>query len=151
MYSLARETAEGVVVLKISGKLSKRDYLGICTLLREATSRHDHVDLLWELVNFRGWKIFAFWEAAKLAVAGAINLRRVAVVGDKSWHSRTRPLVRGFHADTRYFAETERAAALRWLLYGGPTTAGRKIGYVRVFDKPVDHLQSAANKPKQRN
>lgn len=150
MYSLQRETAEGVVVLKISGKLSKRDYLGICTLLREALSRHDHVDLMWELAHFRGWKIFAFWEAAKVAVAGQINLRRVAVVGDENWHSRTRPLVRGFHADTRYFAVTERAAALRWLLYGAPTKTGRKIGRVRAFDKPVD-LQSAAGKLKQRN
>lgn len=142
MYSLARETAEGVLVLKISGKLSKRDYLGICTVLREALGRHNHVDLMWELVHFRGWKLFAFWEAAKLAVGGDINLRRVAVVGDRNWHSRTRPLVRAFHADTRYFDGTERAAALRWLLYGGPTTAGRKIGSVRAVDRPKPH-QSA--------
>lgn len=150
MYSLERETAEGVIALKISGRLSKREYVGICALLREAIGRHEHVDLLWELVDFRGWKLFAFWEAAKVATAGEINLRRVAVVGDKQWHSWTRPLVRGFHADTRYFAGTERAPALRWLLYGGPTTAGRKIGRVRAFDKPKE-LQSTANNPKQRN
>ena len=136
MYSLDRETAEGLVILKISGALSKREYADICILLREATGRHEQVDLMWELVDFRGWKLFTLWEAVKVATAGEINLRRVAVVGEWAWHSRTRALVRGFHAETRFFVTAERALAVRWLLYGRPTTAGRQIGRVRAFDRP---------------
>jgi hypothetical protein len=138
MYSVTQKTANGLVALNISGKMSAREYMEICSLLREAVEQHEHVDLLWELDGFYGWNLFVLWKAANVATASSIDLRRVAVVGERHWHSRTRPLVRAFHGETRYFELSQRTPALRWLRTGHvtPRAGGRIIGRVRRFDKP---------------
>ena len=137
MFSVTDETLKHFVALKISGKLSTREYANICTVLQEAARQHEHVDLLWQFEDFRGWNLFVLWKAAIVATRDEINLRRVAVVGERKWHSWTRPLVRGFHGDTRYFEPRQRLPALRWVRTGqwNPGTGGRVIGRVRRFDR----------------
>ncbi|HZS17848.1 MAG TPA: STAS/SEC14 domain-containing protein [Candidatus Udaeobacter sp.] len=116
MYSQLSGTRPNLVRLQISKKVTAREYEGICTLISERIKKRGAVDLLCELdPSFRRVSVGVFWKGAFLAAENAIKLRHVAVVGERRAYKWARVLVRGFHADTRYFEIGQRTRAVRWL------------------------------------
>lgn len=120
MYSMTTARDANPITFTLSGKVSGREYVQMCGLLREALEKNRSVSLLCELNDFRGIGLMALWRAARVATENAINLRRVAVVGDRSGYKWARALVRSFHAETRYFQQTHRSQAVRWLSASSP-------------------------------
>lgn len=129
MYSVTPDTPGRLVRLTISGRVSGREYEEICSLLSEAIGTRRVVDLLCELdESFRGITLPVLWRAARVAVANETNLRRVAVIGGKKSYKWARALVRGFHAETRYFEQTHRSQAMRWLSASNPARSESEGG-----------------------
>ena len=115
MYSVTAESTDRLVQLRLSGKVSGKEYAAICALLHDTLARNQNLDLLCELDGVRGIGLTAIWRAARIATQNETNLRRVAVVGDRQHYKWARVLVRGFHAETRYFPPAQRMQATRWL------------------------------------
>lgn len=132
MYSVTPESSNNLVHLRLSGKISGKEYGEICAVLRDALVRKRPMDLLCELDDFRGIRLTAIWRAARMATQNETNLRSVAVVGDRQRYKWARVLVRGFHAETRYFDRAHRTRALRWLAQadrrGTSAPDGRLLG-----------------------
>ena len=119
MYSQLSETKPNLVRLQISRKVTAREYKEICALISDKIAKQGAVDLLCELdPSFRRVSIGVVWKGAFVAVENAIKLRHVAVVGERRAYKWARVLVRGFHADTRYFDNGQRTRATRWLEKG---------------------------------
>lgn len=121
MYSQVPDSNLGLVRLRMSGRVSRHDYKEICALLSRSLEKQRTVDLLCELdASFTRPSLLVLWEGAQVASASLIKLRRVAVVGEPRSYKWARVLVRGFHAETRYFDPAHRTRAVRWL-QKGPT------------------------------
>ena len=119
MFSQTRKIDEGRVEIKLSGRVSGREYHEICELLSEAIKKRPRIDLFCELdESFRGISLPVLWRAAVTSSEGVIKLRRVAVLGQRKSHKWARVMVRAFHAETRYFDPAHRTRALRWLEKG---------------------------------
>jgi SpoIIAA-like len=118
MFSVTSAFGANLMILTLSGKVSGKEFSEICQLLRVALEKNKAVDLFCELEGFRGIGLTAMWRSALVATEKAIKLRRVAVVGERSRYKWARVLVRGFHAETRYFDPGHRTRALRWLEKG---------------------------------
>ena len=119
MFFHTKRADERLLEIKLSGKVSGREYRGICALLHEAILKQRRVDLFCELdESFRGITLPVMWRAALTATEGLIKLRRVAVVGERRGYKWARVIVRAFHAETRYFDRAHRTRALRWLEKG---------------------------------
>lgn len=114
--------------IKLSARLSGREFSEICELLEEAIRKRTKVDLFCELdESFRGISLSVLCRAAVTSSEGIIKLRRVAVVGEKRSYKWARIVVRAFHGETRYFEPAHRTLALRWL-----KKADGKIGLSRT-------------------
>ena len=119
MYSQLPEPKSSLIRLQISGKVSAREYKEICALISQRIAKQGVVDLLCQLhPSFRRVSVGAFWKSAFVAAENAIRLRHIAVVGERQAYKWARVLVRGFHADTRYFDIGQRTRAARWLEKG---------------------------------
>lgn len=119
MFSQIARANDKVVEIKLSGRVSGRDYREICALLTEAINKRARLDLFCELdESFRGISLPVLWRAAFVASEGVIKLRRVAVVGERKGYKWARVMVRAFHGETRYFDRAHRTRALRWLEKG---------------------------------
>ena len=118
MYLVKSAIGANLMILTFSGKVLGKEYSEICQLLRVALEKNKAVDLFCELENFRGIALTVMWRGALVATDKTIKLRRVAVVGGKHGYKWARVLVRGFHAETRYFDPGHRTRALRWLEKG---------------------------------
>ena len=69
-----------------------------------------------ELEDFHGWEAKAAWDDFKLGLAHPQDFERIAIVGDKAWEHWIALLAKPFtHARVRYFALSDRNAALDWL------------------------------------
>jgi hypothetical protein len=99
-----------------SGTLVHEDYQQIVPEFERVLGRHGRVNLLFELVDFHGWKPRAAWDDFKLAVKHYSDIGRMAVVGDKKWEKGMalvcRPLT---GASVRYFDRAAINEARVWL------------------------------------
>ena len=129
MISVTSPVGAALMTLTVSGKVSGREYAQICDLLGQALTQNESVSLLCALESFRGIGLSVMWRAAVIASQNAIKLRRVAVVGDPARYRFARVLVRGFHAETRYFSPTHRAQATRWLSASNPAETDSGSGF----------------------
>ena len=141
MYVLTPISSGRVVKLTLFRKISAREYAEICSRLQEAIQTWHFVDLFCELdASFQGITWPVLWKAARVASANAINLRRVAVVGDSKGYKWARVIVRSFHADTQYFAQVHCTRARAWLERGAgdfaPHTDQKLAGDAGYRDKP---------------
>ena len=120
MYSPVSDSDARLIHLRMWGKVSRSEYKEICALLSRAIEKQGTVDLLCEMddASFSRPSLLVLWEGALVASSKSIILRRVAVVGERRSYKWARVLVRGFHAETRYFDPGHRTRALRWLEKG---------------------------------
>ena len=106
----------GIGVFKASGKLTDADYQQFVPRLEEMIHEYGKISVLLELEDFHGWETKAAWDDFKLGLAHPQDFERIAIVGDKAWEHWIALLAKPFtHARVRYFALSDRNAALDWL------------------------------------
>ena len=126
MYVLTPISSGRVVKLTLFRKVSAREYAEICSRLQAAIQTWHFVDLFCELdASFQGITWPVLWKAARVASGNEINLRRIAVVGDSKGYKWARVIVRGFHAETHYFAPVHRTRARTWIESGAGDFAAK--------------------------
>ena len=113
---LHREPGTNVLEIRVTDKLTDRDYSRIEPVLTEMIGEHGKIRLLFDLLERGGLDIAALWEDVKFEVRHVGHVERLAVVGEgKLQELVTRTFNWFTKAEMRYFEHTENYAAREWL------------------------------------
>lgn len=119
MLVVLSETEGDVVAVRVSGKLSERDFDRYRMLLREKMALYGKVRLYFEMVGFSGWQPGSFLENALFDLVHGRKFRKVAMVGERDWQRWAAGLADLIKSGTvRYFPVSEREFAMAWVLSG---------------------------------
>jgi hypothetical protein len=105
-----------VLEVLVTGKLAHEDYLHFVPKFEELIGRHGKIRVLFEMVDFHGWKAGALWDDVKLDIFHFSDIERLAIVGETQWEEGMSVFCRPFTtAKIRYFDHTKAHEAREWL------------------------------------
>ncbi|HTY61384.1 MAG TPA: STAS/SEC14 domain-containing protein [Acidobacteriota bacterium] len=100
----------------VSGKLTHADYKRFVPEFVRLIKQHGKINVLFEMVGFRGWKAGALWDDIKLDLKYFADIERLAMVGEKKWQKGMSKFCHPFTAARiRYFDRTAANEARNWL------------------------------------
>ena len=104
------------VGFKMSGKLHDEDYKKFVPIVDAEIAKEGKVNFLAQLEDFHGWDLHALWDDVKFATTHCTKIKRIAMVGDRSWEKWMATVCKPFTmAKVRYFDTAEIEAAKAWL------------------------------------
>lgn len=110
---------EGWIYVRVAGTLVKQDYTQFEPEFQRLTSGDDHMRLMVDMTELKGWEPAAFWEEIKFDVQHMGRVKRLAVLGSKHWqHAMTSFADVFVSAEIKYFEAGELQAASAWLKQG---------------------------------
>jgi hypothetical protein len=113
---LSEKGATKVMVVRVSGKLAKVDYERFVPEFERLVKEHGKIRVLFEMVDFHGWKAGALWQDIKFDFKHITDIERVAMVGDKQWQKGMSIFCKPFTtAKIRYFDRAQIDEARDWL------------------------------------
>ncbi len=114
------EEADGkVLILTLSGKLTKEDYAHFTPAVEMAVKAHGKVRLLVRMHGFHGWTLGAMWEDVKFDLHHFSHIERLALVGDRKWEAGMAVFCKPFTAaEVQYFDECKADDASTWIREG---------------------------------
>jgi len=117
---LTEEYGGKILVVNVSGKLAQADFECFGPEFDRLVGRHGKLRVLFDLVDFHGWKVGAAWQDFKFSLAHFAHIERLAIVGETKWQHGMATCFRPFtKAAVRYFDHADFAKARRWLEEGG--------------------------------
>jgi hypothetical protein len=106
-----------LLVVRLSGKLEKKDYEHFVPAVVKAISQHGKVRMLVVMRDFHGWTAGALWEDVKFDVKHFNHFERLAIVGDKTWEKWMAAFCKPFTTATvKYFPLGQEQEARAWLV-----------------------------------
>lgn len=109
-------TKNNVMATRASEKLTKTDYEKLLPILKDKIKQSGKVRWYFEMEDFQGWELKAFWEDVKFDVKHANDFEKIAMVGDKKWQEWMTDLMKPFtSAEIKYFDLDQRDDALMWI------------------------------------
>ncbi|NBG65719.1 SpoIIAA family protein [Acidiluteibacter ferrifornacis] len=97
-------------------KLTDKDYDQLLPLLREKITIHKHINWLFQMKDFKGWSLSAFWRDVKFDIKNKEKFNKIAIVGHSDWQEVMTELMKPFtNADIRYFKESHVSKAKNWI------------------------------------
>jgi hypothetical protein len=107
------------VGFKLSGKLHDEDYKKFVPLVDAELAREGKVNFLAQFHDFHGWDLHALWDDIKFATTHCTKIKRIALVGEKTWEKWMAAVCKPFTmAKILYFDATDFEAAKKWLAEG---------------------------------
>ena len=105
-----------VLEAEVTGKLAREDYGDLVPKFEQMVKEHGKVRVLFDLVDFHGWKASALWDEIKFDMKHFSDVERLALVGDKKWEEEMTVFCRPFtSAQIRYFDRTKAGEAYAWI------------------------------------
>ena len=102
--------------VKLSGKLHDEDYKTMVPLVDAEIAKDGKINILAQFHDFHGWDAKALWDDTKFSTTHCGKIRRVALVGEKTWEKWMAVVCKPFTmAKIRYFEAAELEAAKAWL------------------------------------
>ena len=116
---LHQEVDGRVLIVRVSGKLTKEDYQQFIPTFEQLIQQHGKLRVLFRMDDFHGWKVAALWEDLKLDFKHFSDIERIAMVGDKAWQEGMSFFCKPFtRAEIRYFGHHEAERARGWVSEG---------------------------------
>jgi hypothetical protein len=111
------EEANGrILILRMSGKLTKGDYRSFLPEIEHLIQRHGRIRLLFQMHDFQGWEPEALWEDIKLGFTHFSDFERVAFAGHRTRQEGSLESCKPLHdSKVRHFDEGEFAQAVEWI------------------------------------
>jgi hypothetical protein len=104
------------VGFKMSGKLHDADYKQFVPLVDAEIAREGKVNVLAQFQDFHGWDAHALWDDIKFSTTHCTKIKRIAMVGDKTWEKWMAKVCKPFTmAKLRYFDSKQLEEAKKWL------------------------------------
>jgi hypothetical protein len=109
-----------VLVIQVSGKLTKADYVYFAPEFERLVQLNGKLRVLFNMAGFHGWEASALWEDIKFDLKHFADIERLAMVGDKQWEKGMAAFCKPFtKAKIRYFDHADAAEARSWLESAG--------------------------------
>ena len=116
---LHEEAAGKILILNLSGKLTKEDYAHFTPEVEKAVKDHGKIRMLVRMHDFHGWSLGAMWEDFKFDLHHFSHIERLALVGEKRWEAGMAVFCKPFTtAKVRYFDESKADEAMVWVHEG---------------------------------
>jgi hypothetical protein len=113
---LHEEDGGKVLVVNLSGKLSKDDYARFAPEVERLIKQHGKLRMLVRMHDFHGWTIGGLWEDIKFDWKHFSDIERLALVGDRKWEANMATFCKPFtSAKIRYFDEAQANEAAKWI------------------------------------
>ena len=130
MSASIESNTEGILTIKITGKLSQPELVGVRKAAAELIHKQDRTRLLIVAQKFQGWEKGGDWGDLSGQAALDPKVEKMAIVGEKKWEDFALIFagqgVRRF--PIQYFDDPDAARA--WLQKSGDdsSTSGRRVG-----------------------
>lgn len=105
---------ENLFLIRISGKLSEREYRVAFPQIESDLGSHRNLLVLFDLRELEGWASGTRWKSLKFSSRHLTDIRRVGVVGEYRWERWIRSACRPLKSPVRSFDSYD--DALEWLL-----------------------------------
>jgi hypothetical protein len=116
---LHEEAGGKILVLTLSGTLSKDDYAHFTPEVERAVRTHGKVRMLVRMHDFHGWTLGAVWADVKFDARHYADIERLALVGDARWEAGMANFCRPFTAAAIQYFDADRAGdAAAWINEG---------------------------------
>jgi hypothetical protein len=116
---LHEEAGGKILILTLSGKLTKEDYATFTPEVDRVVKEHGKVRMLVRMSDFHGWTLGAVWEDVKFDLFHFTHIERLALVGDKRWEAGMAVFCKPFTtAKVEYFDESKADEAGTWIHEG---------------------------------
>lgn len=116
MLTLVEAGTGKVLEVKISGKLTKEDYLVFVPEVERLIKANGKIRILLQMHDFHGWELSALWQDIKFDVKHFGDIERLAMVGESKWEAGMATFCKPFTtAKIKYFPETQLADARTWI------------------------------------
>jgi hypothetical protein len=112
------EHADGIILMvRMSGKLTKEDYMQLLSEVERLVKKHGTIRILCQLDEFHGWNLGALWEDIKCDARHFADIERLALVGDFKWQVGMAIFCSPFGRakSVRYFDRNESDRAKAWI------------------------------------
>jgi SpoIIAA-like len=115
-----REEAGGkILIVKLSGKLTKQDYEHFLPEVGRLIAQHGKIRMLVQMHDFHGWTLGALWEDIKFDLKHFAHIERLALLGDRKWEAGMAVFCKPFTTATvRFFDEAQPDDASHWIHEG---------------------------------
>lgn len=116
---LHEELENKLLVVRLSGKLTKQDYEYFTPEVERLIKQLGPIRMLVEMHDFHGWSMGALWEDIKFDLKHFTHIDRLAFVGNRKWEAGMAVFCRPFTTATiRYFDESNLEEAMAWVHEG---------------------------------
>ena len=114
-----------ILLVKLSGKLTKQDYEHFGPEVERLVKQHGKLRILVEMHDFHGWTAGALWEDIKFDMHHFSDIKRLALVGESKWEAGMAVFCKPFTtAKVRYFDKKSKSnEALTWIRSDNPDAA----------------------------
>lgn len=113
---LNEKKTRNVLAVRVTGKLAKEDYESFIPEFERLVKEHGKLRVLFEMIDFHGWKAGALWQDIKFDFKHFSDIERLAMVGDKTWEKGMSVFCKPFTtAKIRYFDRARIEEAEAWL------------------------------------
>lgn len=115
MYKIIPEEGD-LVRVEVRGKLTQEDYDALIPGWEATIARYGSMRMLLLMEDFHGWEPGAAWDDFRFGLTHATKVRRVAMVGEKSWQKWMAKLGGVFlPGAVKYFDRSDLAEAEGWV------------------------------------
>ena len=116
MIQILEQSKNNLIATKATGKLTEDDYNLLLPVLYEKLKQYPKLRWYFEMEDFDGWQLKAFWKDAKFDMKHANDFEKVAMVGEKKWQEWMTDLMKPFtSAELKYFDLSQTQEAMRWI------------------------------------
>ncbi|MEQ9438440.1 MAG: STAS/SEC14 domain-containing protein [Cyclobacteriaceae bacterium] len=116
MLQILGFTKDNIIATQAEGSLNEQDVQKIHPLIHNIINRGLKVRWYFEMENFTGYELKAFWEDIKMDLSHADDYEKIAMVGEKKWQDWITQLMKPFtQADIQYFTLPEKEKAKAWI------------------------------------
>jgi len=100
----------------LHGKLGREDYERFLPEIEKMILQHGRISVLVTMHDFHGWDAGAIWEDVKWNAKHFNQIARLAIVGEKTWHSWMTRFCEPFTmTQVRHFTLEQLDAARAWI------------------------------------
>ncbi|MEM1059868.1 MAG: STAS/SEC14 domain-containing protein [Verrucomicrobiota bacterium] len=118
MYEILSPSEGDTIGIRITGQLDEASHQVLFQKLDEMIAAHDKINLVVELIGFKGWGLKASIEDFNWCVRHGKHIRRIALIGDSKFLEWCIALDKQFAklmgVEEKYFSEEQRDEAWAW-------------------------------------
>ena len=116
MIQILGQTSGNIIATKATEKLTEADYNKLIPILNNMLKQYSKFRWYFEMENFDGWELKAFWEDVKFDAKHASDFEKVAMVGENQWQEWMTDLMKPLtSAEVRYFDLSQKEEAVQWI------------------------------------